>query len=195
MTTAHTSAPGVPLFPAQGSAPHFRLRKQSISHVDQAILITAAQHRRWSTEAQSQLCTESSQHIHLELLEIRVAISLSRTLSRRHTVETCSRNTHSTLPKTNLSPLRLWNQTSVHTWKNIASTEHHEGNLLRTAPTQNWHNRRHMIKGITITPVSLKVQQVVRTITNYFFLSLMQHKNQGIHTGIWWTISGNKKKI
>lgn len=100
-----------------------------------------------STGAQRWHLTESSRCAHWQFQKIWAATRVSRTLLRRHTVETCSRNIHSALPKTSLSHLRPWSPIRAHTCQIIATIEHHEGNLLRIVLSREWWNRRQIMEG------------------------------------------------
>lgn len=102
MMTAPTFARGAPWSPALGSTPPLKSVRWFI-HRSKSALITLAQHQNWSIGARRQLFEESRQLVHWQFLEIRVPTKPSRTLSGRHTAETCYWNIHSTLHKTNLS--------------------------------------------------------------------------------------------
>ena len=139
MMTITTSAQGVPQPPTQGLAPLFTPRRLFIHHgkwAHRARFIIPARHQKGSTGAQWCLSTASSQCVLWQPWETRVATRLSRTRCRWRTAETCSRNIHSTLPKTNLSHLRPWGQTGVHTCQVTATTGRRAGKLLRIV---RWH--------------------------------------------------------
>lgn len=199
--TAPTSAQGALRFPARSSSPPLMPKRWFIHHLKLALRtspITFGQHQKGSTAAPRQLHTESSQCVHWELQEIRVT-RLSKTLSRRRTVEICSTNIPSTLPRTNLLPPRPWNQKRVRTCRNIATTEPQGVNPLRIAPTPDWCDRKPITEGtyqtsqwvwkdIFMKTIILMCESGLNELNSIF---LMQHYNQGKRTGHSWAISGN----
>lgn len=76
----------------------------------------------------------------------------------------------------------------------------------RRKPTQDGTNTKRATRSRWVSGViewvsdlsesqSIATQkQLLQGSYNFLIFPLMQHKNQGIHTRVWWTISGNKKK-